>query len=133
MTAEANFWEMVKTDTPPAVDGTVATTETIKTVYSESDDSICDLTTFSANLRQYIELKNQINDLESIANEIANKIKVFMEESSSGFSDDYKVSWKTQTRRTFDWKHFAKENPNVDISGFFKQTVSRPFSITKIN
>lgn len=133
MTAEGDFWELVKNDTPPAVDGTEATTETIKTIYSESDDSICDLTAFSTDLRQYIELKNQIKDLESIADEIANKIKVFMAESANGFSDDCGVSWRTQTRRTFDLEHFAKENPNIVISGFFKQTVARPFIVTKIN
>lgn len=133
MTAEAAFWELVKTDTPPAVDGTAATTETLKTIYAESDDSICDLTAFSANLRQYIALKKQIKELETIAEEAANKIREFMGSSGGGECEGFKVSWKSQTRSTFDRKRFEMENPDVDLSGYFKESVARPFKVTEIN
>ena len=132
MTAEAEFWELVKTDTPPAVDGTAATSETLKTIYAESDDSVCDLTAFSANIRQYIELKKQIKELETIADEAANKIKEFMGESGGGECDGFKVSWKSQTRSTFDRKRFESENPDVDLSGYFKQSATRVFKVSEI-
>ena len=132
MTAEADFWKLVETDTPPAVDGTAATTEAIKTIYAESDDSVCDLTAFSANLRQYIALKKQIKELESLAEEAANKIREFMGESSGGECDGFKVSWKSQTRSTFDRKRFESENPDIDLSGYFKESVARPFKVTEI-
>lgn len=133
MTAEADFWELVKTDTPPAVDGTQATTEAIKDIYAESDDSVCDLTAFSANIRQYIELKKQIKELETIADEAANKIKAFMGESGGGECDGFKVSWKSQTRSTFDSKKFAKENPDIDLSDYYKSTNARVFRVSEIN
>lgn len=133
MTAEADFWELVKKDTPPAVDGTAATTETLKTIYSESDDSVCDLTVFSTNLHQYIALKKQIKELETIAEETANKIREFMGESGFGECDGFKVSWKSQTRSIFDRKRFESENPDIDISGYFKQSVARPFKVAEIN
>jgi predicted phage-related endonuclease len=133
MTAERDFWELVKTDTPPAVDGTQATTDTLKTIYAESNDAVCDLTAYSANLRQYIELKKQIKELEEIAEEAANKIKAFMGESGGGECDGFKVSWKSQTRKTFDIKRFAKENPDVDLTGFYKSTNTRTFKVSEIN
>jgi putative phage-type endonuclease len=133
MTAEADFWELVKTDTPPAVDGTAATTEALKTIYADNDDSICDLTAFSVNLRQYIELKKQIKELETMADEAANKIKEFMGSSGGGECDGFKVSWKSQTRRTFDSKRFAKENPDIDMSGYYKETNARVFRVSEIN
>ena len=133
MTAEADFWELVKTDTPPAVDGTQATSEALKTIYAESDDSVCDLTAYSANLRQYIELKKQIKELEAIADEAANKIKEFMGESGGGECDGFKVSWKSQSRSTFDIKRFAKENPDVDLSDYYKTTNARMFRVSEIN
>jgi putative phage-type endonuclease len=133
MTAEADFWELVKTDTPPAVDGTAATSEALKTIYAESDDSVCDLSAYSANIRQYIELKKQIEELELLADEAANKIKEFMGESGCGNSDRFKVSWKTETRNIFDRKRFESENPDIDISGYFKQSVARPFKVAEIN
>ena len=132
MTAEADFWELVKTDTPPAVDGTEATTEAIKTIYAGSDDSVCDLTAFSANLRQYMSLKNQIGELEALLDEAANKIKEYMGESGGGECEGFRVSWKSQSRSTFDHKRFASENPDIDISGYFKQSVARPFKVTEI-
>ena len=133
MTAESIFWEMVKTDTPPAVDGATATTEALKTIYAESDDSVCDLTTFSTNLRQYMALKKQIKELEELADEAANKVREFMGSSGGGECDGFKVSWKSQTRRTFDSKRFAKENPDVDLSDYYKETNSRVFRVSEIN
>lgn len=133
MTAEADFWKLVKTDTPPAVDGTQATSEALKTIYADSDDSICDLTAFSANLRQYMALKKQIKELETLAEEAANKIKEFMGSSGGGECDGFKVSWKPQTRSTFDSKRFAKENPDIDLSGYYKTTNARMFRVSEIN
>lgn len=132
MTAEADFWELVKTDTPPAVDGTAATSEALKTIYAESDDSVCDLTAYSANLRQYMELKKQIKELEYLAEESANKIKEFMGESAGGECDGFRVSWKSQTRSTFDRKRFESENPDVDLSGYFKTSNARMFRVSEI-
>ena len=132
MNAEYYFWELVKTDTPPAVDGTAATSETLNTIYAESDDSVCDLTAFSANIKQYMELKKQIKELEELADEAANKIKEFMGCSGGGECDSFKVSWKSQTRSNFDRKRFEKENPDIDLTGYFKQSTSRPFKVTEI-
>lgn len=132
MSAEADFWKLVETDTPPAVDGTTATTKALKTIYAESKDSTCDLTAFSAELRKYIELKNQIKELEQVADEVANKVKEFMGESSGGECDGFKVSWKSQTRNTFDRKRFESENPDIDISGYFKQSIVRTFKAAEI-
>ena len=133
MTAESIFWEMVKTDTPPAVDGTAATTEALKTIYADSDDSVCDLTAFSANLQQYMALKKQIKELEELAEEAANRVREFMGSSGGGECEGFKVSWKSQTRQTFDRKLFAKENPDVDLSAYYKTTNARVFRVSEIN
>lgn len=132
MDAERYFWELVKHDTPPAVDGTQATSETLNTIYADSDDSNCDLTAFSASLRQYMELKKQIKELETLADEAANRVKEFMAEAGNGECNGFKVSWKTQTRQNFDRKRFERENPDIDLSAYFKKSVSRPFKVTEI-
>lgn len=132
MTAEADFWEHVKKGTPPPVDGHTATTEAIETIYANSDDSVCDLTGYSENLRQYMELKQQIKELETLADEVANKIKAFMGESGGGECDNFRVSWKSSARRTFDSKRFAKENPDIDLSDYYKESNSRSFRVTEM-
>ena len=131
MTAERDFWELVKTDTPPAVDGTAATTEALKTIYEDSDDRNVDLFNYAADLRQYMALNQQIKELESIKDEAANRIKLFLGDAGGGECDGFSVTWKAQTRRTFDSKRFAEENPGVDLSNYYKESSARVFRVTE--
>ena len=132
MAAEADFWEMVKNNTPPVADGSQATTAAIKTIYAESNDDTVDLTLENTALAQYIAIEKQIAELESMRDEAANKIKSFMGEAGGGECDGFRVSWKSSTRRTFDSKRFAKENPGLDLAGYYKETSTRTFRVTEL-
>lgn len=132
MTAEEDFWNHVKNDIPPAVDGSGATTETLKTIYAESNEDTIDLTWQKSELEQYMSLGRQIAELEAIRDEFANKIKNFMGTAGGGICDGFKVSWKSSTRRTFDSKKFAKDNPKLDLSGYYKETNTRTFRVTEM-
>ncbi len=132
MEAEADFWELVKTRTPPAADSSRATTETIETFYPESRDETVDLTLESSALAQYIAIGKQIAELKAMQDEAANKIKSFMGDAGGGECDGFRVSWKSSTRRTFDSKRFAKENPGLDLTGYYKETSARTFRVTEM-
>lgn len=131
MAAESDFWELVKNNTPPAADGSQATTAAIKTIYTESNDDTVDLTLESAALSQYIAIGKQIKELETMQNEAANKIKSFMGDAGCGECDGFRVSWKSSTRRTFDSKRFAQKNPSLDLTGYYKETPTRTFRVTE--
>lgn len=131
MGAESDFWELVKKDTPPAVDGTKATSEALGTVYANSDDAVVDLADFRFDMRKYTALKEQIKELDTQANEIINRIKASMGEAGRGECGEYKVSWKSQTKRTFDSKRFAKENPDIDLSSYYNMSSTRVFRVTE--
>lgn len=131
MTAEEMFWAFVQRNIPPDVDGMSATSETLKTLYPVNDDNTVDLLGYSPDIEQYIELNNQIKELEAMRDEAANRIKEFMGESGMGECERFRVSWKSQTRRTFDSKRFAKENPDIDLSGYYKETNARVFRVTE--
>ena len=131
MTAEADFWEHVTNDTPPAPDGTQATGEAIKSVYADSDDTVVDLYLHNADLEQYMALSRQIKELEALRDECANRVKAFMETACGGESDRFRVSWKTNARRTFDSKRFAKENPDIDLSDFYNTASVRTFKVVE--
>ena len=134
MTAESEFWKLVKMDIPPEVDGTAATTGAIGAIYANSDDSvIADLSAHNADIARYIELGKQIKELEAQRDEAANRVKEFMGECGGGECEGFRVSWKSQTRRTFDSKLFAKENPDIDLSGYYKTTSARAFRVSEIN
>ena len=132
MTAEEEFWKCVETDTPPAVDGTQATSTALGAVYGESNDESCDISGYTESLRQYIDLKQQIKELEALADEMANKIKLFMQSTGTGESDSFRVSWKTETRRTFDRKRFEEDNPDIDLTDYLNTTTARPFKVKEL-
>lgn len=132
MTAEADFWELIKADTPPAVDGTAATTAAVKTIYADNDDRNVDLFGHSTDLQQYMALGRQIKELEAMRGETANRIKLFMGDAGSGECDGFRVSWKTQRGKpTFDKERFAKDNPGVDLSSYYKESSARVFRVTE--
>lgn len=131
MQAEQEFWACVANDTPPAVDGSQATTEVIKDMYPESDDSTVDLFGYTADLEQYLQIGRQIKQLKEMQEEAANRVKEYMGESGGGECERYKVSWKSGTRRTFDSKRFAAENPEVDLSGYYRENNVRTFRVTE--
>lgn len=132
MNEEANFWDHVVQDIPPDVDGLKATTDTISTIYAESDDTSVDLIAYKKDLADYIALGQEIKKLETLQTEKANRIKAFMGESSGGFCDSFKVSWKTAERKTFDSKKFAEKHPELDLSEYYKKSSYRTFKITEI-
>lgn len=132
MAAEADFWELVKNNTPPVADGSQATTAAIKTIYAESNEDTVDLTLENTALAQYIAIGKQIAELEAMRDEAANKIKSFMGDAGGGECDGFRVSWKSSTRRTFDSKRFAKENPGLDLAGYYKETSTRTFRVTEL-
>lgn len=132
MAAEAEFWEYVKKDVPPPVDGMKATSETLKTIYANSGEGVVDLFSYKADLEQYTALNQQIKELEAMRDEAANRVKLFMGDAWGGECDSFKVVWKSSTRRTFDSKRFAKENPDVDLSGYFKESSTRIFRVSEL-
>ena len=71
-------------------------------------------------------------DYKKMKDEVANRIKGFMGEASKGESDKFKVSWVSSVRNTFDHKAFAKDNPGIDLSAYYKSTPTRTFKITEI-
>lgn len=131
MTAEEDFWNHVQQNIPPDPDGLGATTDTLKTMYADSNDEVVDLYSHGADLERYLAINKQIKELEELRDEAANKVKAFMGEAGGGECDRFRVSWKTNTRRTFDSKRFAKENPDFDLSEYYKETSTRIFRVTE--
>jgi predicted phage-related endonuclease len=84
-----------------------------------------------ALLREYCQIKSKQKELGIRLTEIENTIKADLGEADSGICDNFKVSWKTQARRTFQTKAFAEEHPELDLSNYYQPTRSRPFKNTE--
>lgn len=128
--AEAAFFQNVENNIPPDVDGSDASLEALKTIYSESKSEQVDLFPVETYILAYNNLSKQIKELERKKEESAAKIQKFMGTADTGVYSNGKVSWKTQERSTFDRKKYEAENGTIP-PGYFKKTKSRPFIVTE--
>ena len=131
MESEEAFWKYVESKTPPATDGMTSTTDTITILYPESNGETVNLLAYEADLKSYMTFSSLIKDIERQRDEVANRIKAFLGEAGRGESDNYKVSWSTTSRSTFDSKRFASDNPDIDLSEYYKKSTYRTFKVTK--
>lgn len=128
--AESCFWGQMESDTPPALDGTEATQEALKTIYRESaPGQAIDLTAVSSHLSVYVSLGERIKELEAERDRHKAEIMQFMGDCEKGSFGSASVSWKSQQCKTFDRAAFEAANGPIPAA-FFKTSVSRPFKVT---
>lgn len=129
--AEANFWGMVQTDTPPELCG--ADVEPLGEQYPESDpDGYADLAGNAADLAIIDECNTQIKSLEEKQAAAKARIMQTLGTCETGGYGGFSVSWKTQKRSTFDRKKWEKENGKIPDE-YFKTSESRTFRFKKEN
>ena len=130
--SEEEFWKYVQDKTPPMTDGKDSTSKTISLLYPESNEEVVDLTAFKKELGEYLTITAQIVALEGRKNEVANRIKVFMQECGKGETDGFRVSYTTSSRSNFDAKRFAADHADIDLSEYYKKSNYRTFKVTEI-
>lgn len=131
-TSANNFWGYVETNTPPPADGHPATSEGLTILYPESNGNKVDLVAFENDLNRYVTLGEQIKSLKALQDEAANKVKSFLGDAGKGETINYRVSWATQERSSFDKDRFLADHKDIDISGYMKTSSSRVFRVNAI-
>jgi putative phage-type endonuclease len=130
--SEASFWEYVSKKSPPPVDDKKSTYEAIVAMYPDStDEGNVSLLAYESDLRQYMVLGQRIAELKQLQDEYANKVKAYLGETVRGESQNYKVSWKTAERATFDLKRFIEDHKNLDLTDYYKKTTYRTFKVSE--
>lgn len=128
--AEEAFWNNVASNTPPALDGTEATQDALKTVLGDSQPGQgADLAGVGNHITMYCALKERMKEMEAELNEHQAAIMQYMGSAEKGSYGNTTVSFKTQTRKTFDRKAYEAANgPIADL--YFNVSTSRPFKVT---
>jgi putative phage-type endonuclease len=131
MDAEHDLWKHVQNRTPPETDGSKATTDALSQIYTGTyEDSPVDLTPVKINLARLAALKAEAKRLEEGIAAEENAVKRYMGDSVYGkTADGWSVSWKNQTRRTFDHKSFLLAHPSTDAENYYKTSNSRQFRV----
>lgn len=128
--AAAAFWDRVEYGTPPPVDGSESTGESLGSIYPVSEDEEIDLEDLHDDVAALIAIKDRIKALKEVADGYTNRIKERMQAATRGCSALGTVTWKTQFKRTLDVKRLAADHPEVELANYYNITKSRVFKVT---
>lgn len=131
---EVHFWNHhVLGNVPPALDGSSAAEQFLKERYQETDpDKVVDLTfDYKEKLDNYLQLKDNIKQLQELAKQTENELKHELKDAETGFVKNYQVNWKPVTSNRIDSKLLKSKYPDV-YNSVLKQTTSRRFGIKEI-
>lgn len=130
--AEKEFWEdFVEKDEAPALDGYKPTSEAISQIYEGGSDEVVQLYCPTI-LEQRAELVAQIKALEQEKEKCEQVIKESMKDAERAECEGYKISWAKQSRKSFDAKKYAADNPDIDLEPYYKTSEFRAFKISKL-
>lgn len=99
----AEFWKDVQTGTPPAVDGSASTTETLSKLHS-ADQAEDDELTISLGdeaveaLDEASQRKEMIRQLKDEQNGYENKVRELLGDYQTGSAGSYRISWAIQRK-----------------------------------
>lgn len=130
MAAERDFWADVESDTPPEIDGSYATSDTLQAIYADSRPEECELFGREDILRVYQTLKGQRDEIDERMNQIQNTLKADLGDAERGLCAGYTVTWRSQRRRTFQPALLREEHPEIDLERYYKTTTCRSMKIT---
>lgn len=125
--AEKEFWDNnVMADVPPEIDGSEATENTLKEIYpTETDDS--EVFIPFEMMKRYEEVKDIYDNAKISLDRVKSEIQATLGNSSTGSSDDYKITWKSQQRTSVDSKKLKSKYPKAykECSSVSKSRVLR--------
>lgn len=116
----------------PVVDGSEATGKLLNTLYGDSKNNVLEMgerETELLNERETLLLeKEAIDERLSL---IENSIKDVMQENDTLVNSSFKVTWKTQTRKSIDSKKLRELNPSL-ADEVTKESKNRVFKVRRI-
>lgn len=127
---EHKFWNYVKTDQEPPVDGTDSTSEALNQVFHPSDD-VGSVIISEELTSMLLELKSKQKELQTIQKEYENQIKDVMGDAVYAYSNHANITWKESVSKRFDTTRFKKENPDI-YEKYVKESKTRRFLIKEI-
>lgn len=118
---------------PPLPNGSDADAKTLSAIHDseETTPETVDLSSSAALLDTYRDVCASINQLETQKEKIRQQLMMELGENLFGVCKGYRVSYKPQSRKTFDVKAFKAACPGVDLSPFFKESNFRILKISE--
>lgn len=134
MIEEQKFYRHIETDEAPPIDGSEATTKAISSIYNAeeyAEESVVPLDLHEDTLEQIKRVQIEITRLTELKTELENGIKAELKNDALGESEKYKVTWRRQSRKSFNAKKFAKEHPELNLDSYYTESNYRVFNLTE--
>ena len=133
--AEKDFWENhVLKQIPPAPDGSESTSELIKTMYPEAKEHFtASLFGYEEKISTYLNIDNQIKELERKREAIKQELQLAMDEAEIGRAQGYIIEWKNQVRQTLDTQRLKKEQAEIYQQYLKPAQTVRVFKIKEVS
>jgi putative phage-type endonuclease len=127
---EFNFWECVKNNVPPKIDGSESCSDLMSRLYpnANKDSSIILPDEAQLLVEQYNSSKEQEKQFSERKEEAANILKQMLGENEVGVINDTKISWKNVTTDRLDTKKLKSEKPQI-YDEYVSSSSSRRFAI----
>lgn len=133
MEQEKAFKAVMDGDTPPEMDGTDATEKAVKAQTEAEQDidmeTVADVSDRESLLDRYFELKAAQQAAQQEMDAVKQQLMQDMTHYAYARTPRYKLSYKPQERRTFDWKKLQKNHAALDLEPYFKVSRSRTMKI----
>lgn len=130
---EQAFWHLVETKTPPPVDGSDSTADTLAALYPA--ETVCGRVALSgacaALLADIEAMKAEQDALGRSISKAKAQIQLEIGDAEGGQCDGWRVSWKAQTRNSIDGAALKRDYPEI-YQKYSKTTTSRVFRLTKV-
>lgn len=124
-----DFWrDHVEADAAPPPDGAESTGDAINELYPEHGGEV-ELFGREALLARYGALGEQEKAIKKEIEQVKQTLLLDMGAAESAVCGAWRVSYTSQSRRSFDHKALEKEHPEIDTSGYYKTTNFRKFSV----
>jgi len=126
---EARFWKHVETNTPPAFDGSKASTELLNRLYPHSRKQEIQLNDEAISLiTAYEEAREQEEKAHDLKETAANLLKSLLGGNERGIVGDRSIFWQEINTDRFDSKLFKAEQPEL-YSKYIRPSSYRRFQI----
>lgn len=111
---EEEFWDHVKNNTPPPLDGSEATAKFLAEKFADSKKSRITLPDEAAELIQkYESASEQLSAITEQKQHAENLLKEMLGENEVGIIGKNIVTWKSITQERFDTKALKSDNPTL--------------------
>lgn len=129
MQQEKEFWELVKNETPPALDGSKASEEALNYAYSDpQEDEVVVLYGMGDKADELAELEQQKKEIEAAIKRLKQEFKEEMGNATIGETDNFVFNWKPVTTSRFQVKAFIEDHPDIDLDPYYKKSTYRKFT-----